>query len=236
MTRTLSDSLRWIDEGTALVSDALAGVTDDALAQPSVLPGWTRLHLLAHLAANADALCNLVHWARTGEERPMYSSPTQRADDIEAGATRPATELRAWFARSAATLRTSLDSLGEEAWTRSVVTGQGRTVPATDIPWLRVREVMVHSTDLGAGVTFDDLPTDFLHALMGDIATKRGSGEGPALLVRDGAGTEWRIAGDGEPVVVQGLLPQLAAYLAGRPSTDVTAEDGSSAPELPRWL
>jgi maleylpyruvate isomerase len=236
MTRTIADALRWIDEGTALVSTAVSGLTDDELAQPSVLPGWTRLHLLAHLAGNADALCNLVHWASTGEPTPMYSSPTRRNDDIEAGATKPAGELRAWFDRSAGTLSSALAALAGEAWDRSVVTGQGRTVPATDIPWLRVREVMVHSTDLGAGIGFDDLPTDFLHALVDDIAAKRGSGEGPALVVRELAGSEWQIAGDGEAVAVQGPLPQLAAYLAGRPWTDVTAEDGSSAPELPRWL
>lgn len=236
MTRTLGDSLRWLEEGTALAASAVAELSDEELARPSLLPGWTRLHLLAHLAANADALCNLVHWAATGEPTPMYSSPTQRNDDIEAGATKPARELREWFAGSATALAQQLAVLDEPAWQRSVVTAQGRTVPATEIPWLRVREVMVHSTDLGAGIGFAGLPADFLRALIEDIAVKRGSGDGPALIVRDDAGTEWSIPGAGEPVAVHGRLPDLAAYLAGRPWSDVTAEDGTSAPELPRWL
>ncbi len=236
MTHTRSDALRWMDEGTALLSVVLSDLTDDELAQPSVLPGWTRLHLLAHLAGNADALCNLAHWASTGDPTPMYSSPTQRNDDIETGATKPATELRERFARSASTLASAVAGLDEVAWAREVVTGQGRTVPATDIPWLRVRELMVHGTDFGASVGFDDLPEDFLRALIADIALKRGAGEGPALQVRVADGSDWDIAGDGDPMAVYGPLPQLAAYLAGRDFTDVTAADGSPAPELPRWL
>ena len=58
-------------------------------------------HVAAHLSLNAEALGNLVHWARTGEERPMYSSPGRRTTDIEAGALRPPDDLRAWFDESA---------------------------------------------------------------------------------------------------------------------------------------
>jgi maleylpyruvate isomerase len=63
-----------------------------------------------------------------------------------------------------------------------VVTAQGRTVPATEIPWMRAREVCVHAVDLGAGITFGDLPADFTAALLADVVRKRaGAGEGPEL-------------------------------------------------------
>ncbi|RVX42623.1 maleylpyruvate isomerase [Nonomuraea polychroma] len=235
--RTRADSLRWMAQGTAVFFDALASVPDDRLDRPTALDGWSGKHLLAHLAANADALVNLAHWARTGEETPMYSSPAQRDADIEAGATRPAAELRAWAVRSAKTLDARLAELDEQQWNREVRTAQGRTVTAEEIPWMRTREVMVHAVDLGAGVEFDDLPADFLAALIDDITAKRSGADGPALTLTatDHSGT-WAVSGAGDPAPVTGTLAGLAAYLSGRRSPGVTGAHGGPAPELPRWL
>ena len=114
MNRTLSDARRWVDQGTKLVADALAGLGEEDLAAPSALPGWSRKHLLAHLAANAEAVGNLVHWAATGERTPMYSSPEQRNADIESGSRLAGSELVAWFERSASALATAMDALPSE--------------------------------------------------------------------------------------------------------------------------
>lgn len=218
MSRTLTDSLRWVAEGTALLRRALGGLaTDEALGQPSALQGWTRKHLLAHVAANADAVGNLVTWARTGVETPMYSSTTQRNADIEAGAGRPADELVAWFDRSATELDDGFDALTDEEWTHQVVTAQGRTVPASETPWMRTRELMVHAVDLDGGVTFDDLPADFLVALEADIRGKRATA-------------------NQEVPEVSGPHPQVVAWLAGRAHHDVVTADGAPAPTLPPWL
>ena len=51
-------------------------------ASPTI---WTRAHLLTHFARNADSLGNLLAWAETGVEQPMYGSGMARDDDIEAG-------------------------------------------------------------------------------------------------------------------------------------------------------
>jgi maleylpyruvate isomerase len=198
----------WVTEGTALCRRALVD-----LDGPSLLPGWTRRHVAAHLSLNAEALGNLVHWARTGEERPMYSSPDQRTTDIEAGALRPADDLRAWFDDSARDLSDAMDELTAAQWQAPVRTAQGREVPATEIVWLRSREVMIHAVDLGTGVTFADLPTDFLETLSRDIRTKRG-----------------------DAPEVRGPLPDTTAYLAGRPYTKVHTPDGAPAQPLPPWL
>jgi maleylpyruvate isomerase len=208
--RTLATSLAWMADGTTLCAKT---ISDADLDHPSLLPGWTRKHVVAHLAANAAALGNLVHWARTGEERRMYTSPEQRNADIESGAQRTAAELRTWFAETAQVLADSMAELTEEQWQGQVLTAQGRQVPATETPWMRSREVMVHAADLGAGVTFADLPDDFLEELCADIRGKRGS-------VPD----------------VQGPLAQVAAYLAGRSYEGVLTPDGSPAPPLPPWL
>src|SRR5688572_4026869 len=62
---------------------------DGSLREPSLLPGWTRGHVLTHVARNADGLINLLSWARTGVETPAYASREAREADIEAGAGRP---------------------------------------------------------------------------------------------------------------------------------------------------
>ncbi|MET9262039.1 maleylpyruvate isomerase family mycothiol-dependent enzyme [Amycolatopsis sp. NPDC004079] len=196
------DSRKWVAFGTELF---LTHATE--LSEPSALPGWTRKHLAAHVAANADALGNLVHWARTGERTPMYTSPEQRNADIEAGSQRPEAQLTAWLRDSARSLESAMAALTAEQWQAEVVTAQGRTVPATEIPWLRAREVCVHAVDLGTGLTFADLPEAFLSALVAEIQAKRGL-----------------------DAVPDGPLPDVAAYLAGRPHSL------AGVPDLGPWL
>jgi maleylpyruvate isomerase len=208
--------LDWVEQGTQLCRSATDGLTEDSAAEPSLLPGWSRKHVLAHLAANAEAVARLVHWAATGEETPMYTSPDQRAADIEQGAQQSLAELVAWFDRSAASLAADLAALGPEQWSAQVVTAQGRTVPAAETPWMRSRELMVHAVDLGTGVTFADLPPAFLEALVDDVLGKRG-----------------------READVSGSLAGRAAYLTGRADGEtagVRALDGGPAPELPPWL
>src|SRR5690606_6441715 len=61
-------------------------------------------------------------------------------------------------------------------------TFRGGSLPASGIPWLRAREVAVHTVDLDAGVGFGDLPPDLVAALVREIVDKRlTDGEGPAL-------------------------------------------------------
>ena len=215
MSRSLEQSLRWVQEGTDLCRTAIAGLGEASYGAPSQLGGWTRKHLVAHLAANAEAIGRLVSWARTGEENRMYSSPEQRNADIEAGAKLPGEQLTAWFEQSARELTAAMAALPDEAWQATVVTAQGRAVAATETPWMRSREVMVHAVDLAAGLTFADLPGDFLAALREDITSKRGAENVPA---------------------VRGSDADVTAYLAGRPHSGVTTPDGAPAPELPPWL
>lgn len=172
----------WMDGGTRLFLTTLGKLADDDLDRPTALPGWTGRHLVAHVHYNAEALRRLTRWAATGEENRMYASPAQRAREIEHGAVLPAAELRDLVQRSAEDLASDLDQLPPEAWQAAVVTAQGRTVPATEIPWMRAREVCVHAVDLGGGATFGDLPSDFITALLIDVVRKRAGGAEGAEL------------------------------------------------------
>ena len=226
-------TLDWMRDGTRRLLADLAGLPDAALEAPTALPGWSRRYLLSHVAANADALGHLVHWARTGEERRMYASVAQRDADIAAGAALPAAELRARVASSARALAAGLAALPDGAWDAKVITAQGLTRSAGEIPWMRDREVYIHAVDLAAGTTFADLPEEFLTALLGDVTARRSArGGGPALAVAaTDSGDSWEVAGTGAPVPVSAPLADLAAYLTGRPAPGLPA-----APALPAWL
>jgi maleylpyruvate isomerase len=232
-------ALAWMHDGTRRLLGDVAGLPDESLGEPTALPGWNRRYLLAHIAANADALRNLVSWARTGEERRMYASAEQREADIAAGAELPAAELRAWISSSARALAADFDELGDgPAWQATVITAQGLTRPAAEIPWMRDREVWIHAVDLRAGTTFGDLPADFLAALLDDVTSRRSAkGGGPALaLAATDTGHTWEVAGTGAPVPVSAPLADLAGYLTGRTGTAGTGAALPAAPALPPWL
>src|SRR4051812_336966 len=89
-----SDAIEVIDEATAHLLRTIDGLTDDQARGDSLLPGWTRGHVLTHIARNAEALINLTVWARTGVRTPMYASREVRAATIEAQSGRPADELQ----------------------------------------------------------------------------------------------------------------------------------------------
>ncbi|MGW5237752.1 maleylpyruvate isomerase family mycothiol-dependent enzyme [Monashia sp. NPDC004114] len=212
MPLALLRSRSLLTAGTTLFQKALDGLDDAALAHPTDLPGWTRAHVVAHAAANAESLVNLATWARTGVETPMCASAEQRDAEIEAGAQLSPLGLRDWFTTSATALDTALGSLTSEQWTSLVRTAQRRTVPASEVPWMRTREVMVHAVDLDGGVEFDDLPAEFLVELLYDATAKRtATGTGPALVLitTDGAGPgdAWSVPGSGAVTRVRGPSP-----------------------------
>lgn len=205
--RTPDHSRHWAAEGSTAVVDAVGGLDAGDYDAASLLPGWMRRHVVAHLASNAEALGNLVHWAKTGNPTPMYASPQDRAAGIERGTGMPPEALDSWLRDADAALIAAWDTLDDQQWNTEVVTAQGRTVPAGDIPWLRAREVWVHLVDLNRGVGFTDLPQDLLRALRFDVRAKRG--DVPA---------------------VSATLAEEVAWLTGRP------HEIRDAPTIPPWL
>jgi uncharacterized protein (TIGR03083 family) len=130
--------------------------------------------------------------------------------------------------------------LTERQWQMPVVTAQGRTVPATEVPWMRCREVWVHAADLATGTSFGDLPPSFLAALCDDVAAKRATAavsiRHPALmLTATDADGRWELPGDGAPIQAAGPLADVCAYLTGR-AHGLVRTGGPALPELPAWL
>jgi maleylpyruvate isomerase len=224
-------TLAWWADGERHLGTAVGRLTDEEFAAPSLLPGWSRATVLAHVARNADALVNLLTWARTGVETPMYASPQARDAGIAELAGQPAAQLRGEVLAATERLATAVHGLPDAAWSAPVRTAQGREVPAAEVPWMRCREAWVQAVDLDAGVGFAEIPDGVLAALVDDVFTAwRRQDHEPAVTVSAGERT-W---GTG-PVAVSGSLPATAAWLTGRSDGSDLGSDGPR-PHLPRWL
>ena len=156
--RQLSDQ---IDHATQRLLGTARVIAEPDLRAPSLLPGWTRAHVLAHLARGADAMRNLLVGARAGQDRPAYLSAQARSADIEHGAGLGAKELMADLAGSAMALRSVSKQLPDGAWQFPVRVLGSRRFPAGELLTRRLVEVELHHCDLGAGYGPADWPAAF---------------------------------------------------------------------------
>lgn len=239
-SRELADVLGWMRAGTAEVDRCVAPLDESGMRAPSLLPGWSRAHVVAHLARNAEALRRLVNWARTGVESPMYPSRELRDEEIEATAQRDADRLKAELTAEEAALADELGSLTDQQWKNEVRTAQGRAVPATRIPWMRVCELWLHAVDLGTGFGLSGIPDDVVDAMLDDVTAMFDARPAvpPVTLHADDRPTSRAIhADDGDPVPVTGTAANLLGWLTGRAAADaVRTADSRGVPELPSWL
>jgi maleylpyruvate isomerase len=157
----------WIDGVKAahveLVAD-LDGLDDAAVRRASLLPHWSRGHVLTHLARNADSHTAMFLAAQQGVIAPQYpGGPEQRAGDIEAGADRSAAELVVDVVTAIATLQAAWDLTSDEVWAH----GRGQTAAVGDVGldelvFRRWRETEVHHNDLGIGFTWARWPAAYV--------------------------------------------------------------------------
>jgi maleylpyruvate isomerase len=150
-----------IDDATQRLLGTARVIADPDLRQPSLLPGWTRAHVLAHLARGADAMRALLIGARAGEDRPAYASAEARAAGIDRSAAQGAKDLVADVADSAMALRTFARQLPDDAWRRSVRILGSAPFPAAQLLTRRLVEVELHHCDLAAGYAPADWPDAF---------------------------------------------------------------------------
>ncbi|MEV7792360.1 maleylpyruvate isomerase family mycothiol-dependent enzyme [Streptomyces sp. NPDC087512] len=201
-----------------------AGVTDQ-----SRLPGWTRGHVLAHLARNADALVNVL------EGRPMYVSAEARDADIERDAPRPLEAQLADVRESAA--RFEAASAVPADWSRTVALRNGVTDSASRLPFRRWVEVELHHVDLGIGYELEDLPQEFTERETEFLAARfAGHPDVPPTRLTDGthAWSTGREEGAGEAAVrVTGAPADLLGWLAGRRGGSALTVEGGALPTLP---
>ena len=225
-----SERIELMRRGDTFFLSHLERLDDEGFAQPCALPDWTRAHVVAHLARNADALVNLLTWARTGVEKPMYPSAEARVHDIEVSAQQSPDALRSDVNDASARLAGAVATMPEDAWDAGVRTARGRPITAAEVPWMRIRESWVHAVDLDVGASFDEVPHAVVIDLLDEVASGlAGRDDCPAMVV-DAGERSWRVGPDGDTVTVSGSAPDLLAWLIGR----APGPDGAPAP--PPWL
>jgi maleylpyruvate isomerase len=153
-----------LDLATQRVLDAARVLPEPDLRAPSLLPGWSRAHVLAHLARNADAMRSLLIGARAQQQRSAYASAQVRDDDIEASAAQASRELMTDLADSAMALRTMIRRLPDEAWSFRVQMLDSGPFPASELLTRRLVEVELHHCDLGIGYDAAKWPASFAQA------------------------------------------------------------------------
>lgn len=225
-----------VRQATEVLYEVVEELDQAAMRGPSLLPGWTRGHVITHLARNADALVNLLTWAKTGVEHQAYASRSDRDADIEEGARRILQVIKADLDSACQRFEAACREMPAHSWRSEVGTPKGATVPASMVPLMRLNEVWIHLIDLDAGVTFDDLPADFVADLL-DYAVRQFDGRidpvGIEVTLPDGSQRIWGLNGPANRSSLSGSASAVLGWLSGR--TDGSGLRGE-LPELPAWI
>ncbi|MET9102956.1 maleylpyruvate isomerase family mycothiol-dependent enzyme [Streptomyces antibioticus] len=219
--------LESLQDATERLLVAVGKLDNASVAEPSLLPGWSRGHVLAHLARNADALVNVF------EGRPMYADAAVREADIERDAPRPLPEQLTDVRESAERLRRAAAVPAD--WSRTVELRNGVTDTAARVPFRRWVEVELHHVDLGIGYTLEDLPAEFTERETAFLAERfTGHPEVPPTRLTDGTRV-WHTGreADAPEVTVTGSPADLLGWLAGRRDGSALTVTGGPLPALP---
>jgi maleylpyruvate isomerase len=219
-----------------LVKSASA-LSDEEVRASSLLPGWTRAHVLTHLARSADSRTRLLTAARTGRDLPQYADACERDRQIEDGAARPADALVEDVETSLRRFLTAAHDHPEEGWEVLVRWLGGGRRPVRGAVGSMLREVEVHHTDLATGHRPADWPPFFVALeLETTVRNLRDSPEAPAMVLRADENQVLHPVGDGHGPRVSGPAAELLGWLTGRTDGRALAVDPPGPlPQVPAW-
>lgn len=234
-----TSQLTLIEEASERLLGGLSKLTDEQAREPSALPGWSRAHVLTHLARNADGMRNLFTWARTGVVTPMYREPDGRDADINAGSSRTAAELVADVGATAAQLSAAADQLSDTDWLNEIRRRpQLATEPAYELIQARLFEIEFHHVDLNLGYTFADSPTAVIdRALLYTQQRKHPASHSFVAILSD-SGRQLNYPPEQDPAAilqVRGTAAAVLGWLTGRSDGADLATVNGDLPTLPAW-
>lgn len=229
----------------ASTADLVAGLTahqwsDEEIRAASLCAGWTRAHVLSHLARNADGIAATLSGALRGEIVPRYPDGWDaRNAAIDEGATRPAASVIADVVASAERLDRVFGAVGEaDLW--EAKTDHDRR--ARQWVFARLREVEIHRVDLAGAYLPDRWPPLLVSELLPTVAETlpdrahgavRVSIDGDGSIVPALGGREWSAGGPDDPLEVRGPDWAVLAWLLGR--AGVVAANLTATPDLEPW-
>jgi maleylpyruvate isomerase len=141
----------------------IAGLDDDAMRRPSLLPEWSVGHLLTHIARNADSVVRRLDGARRNEIVDQYPGGYDgRRAEIAAGADRPAAALVDDVTVASRAVDAAFAEFPDDGWDRLARAVGGDETPVSQLAFGRWREVEVHHVDLGLGYELTDWPPELV--------------------------------------------------------------------------
>ncbi|HZJ03886.1 MAG TPA: maleylpyruvate isomerase N-terminal domain-containing protein [Nocardioidaceae bacterium] len=141
-----------------LLLASLGSLTDDDFRAPSLLPCYSRGHVVTHIANKAKAHVVIFEGPAAGEIRQLH--PDGYAPDLAAdlGASRSGAELRSDLAHCLELLEATWDALDDALWDRHGIMAAGPRTMA-EIVAHHLRNVEVHHVDLDIGHRPSDWPS-----------------------------------------------------------------------------
>lgn len=222
--------LKAVADGHRRLLEVTAALTDEQVRAPSLLPGWARGHVLAHLTDNARAFARVSALALRGELVDAYEGGQAERDAIIEGlATGNAHAHRDGLTRHIAALEAVWSQASPADWDRPVRFRNGDLAGIVRMRW---REVWIHLVDLDLGVTPADWTEEFCHHTIEFLLPRLPAGV--ALRQTDGP-ARWSAHGEISAVQsreIAGTARDLAAWLAGR--TPLQLPTGE-LPQLLEW-
>ncbi|WP_018351279.1 maleylpyruvate isomerase family mycothiol-dependent enzyme [Longispora albida] len=225
--------LEEIARSGARLSATVAALTEADVRAPSLLSGWTRGHVITHVARSADAYVRLLAVARTGTEPAPRADAAALARDLAEAAARPAPDL-------AADLRTSLARLREDAvlmpagtWDALVTALAGWKHPAWYTLYRCWREVETHHVDLNLGYRTTDWPATYVTWALDDTIAALNARDFPVTrIAAPDLGRTWVLSPSGPAITGPGHA--LLGWLSGRaPNAPLTSD--LPLPPVPSW-
>ena len=230
-------SLDLVDAQTALLLATLDGMSESDLGDPSALPGWSRGHVLGHIAGNTEGLGRRARFVIDGIPRAMYESPETRDGDIEWRSHRALAQHRLAIAATHDDLRRDIAGLPAERFGEEVELRGALAILIGDFSLLRLQEVCIHHSDLATdGYTWRDWPDELaVWALPRAVGMFAARGEFPVAWVE--ADGERLVVTDADGPGLSGSAVEVLAWITGRASgSDLTPVGLSTVPAAPKWL
>jgi maleylpyruvate isomerase len=218
--QSVEEAINELGTATGSLVESIGGLTDADARGPSLLPGWTRGHVLTHLARNADGGTRLLGWARTGIPSYEYESVAARAEAIEEGARRQAVVLLADVSAASAAFAEATAVMPPDAWQYLITWTTGQQEPAHEVVRSRLAEVLIHHVDLDLGFGPRHWPPWFVREMLTvAVASMNERGLAPlrARLQATDTGHVCQVGSDAADVVqISGPEADLLAWLLGR--------------------
>ncbi|VXB09601.1 Maleylpyruvate isomerase, mycothiol-dependent [Arthrobacter sp. 9AX] len=236
--------LAGIHQAAGNVTTDVAKLSDADVKASSALPGWTRGHVLAHLAGISNAMARQLEYAARGETVELYDGGMDgRNKAIDMAAGHDAATHQADVAAALDRVLRAFDvlpgvkdsSANQTGWWAPISYRGGVVLDGGLALW---RELVIHNADLLTGRGPETWSRPFCAHLFDFLAARVPPEE---KLVLQPLGLAPVSIGTGNrSTVVSGMVTDIAAWLAGREPTlgslrASAAADGVDLPELLPW-